>query len=176
MKTETLDSPETTAPPAVLRADAGAEAAAVIHLKSILVPVDFSEMSLKSLQYAVPLARQFGAKITLMHVVAASDHLLDFSYPVPLEEKGLGMIEEKMEALRAERIPAELVVQSIVRQGRTFDAILDAAREIEADLIIATTHGFTGLDRALLGSTAENLVRLAKCPVLVIRESERDFV
>jgi nucleotide-binding universal stress UspA family protein len=50
------------------------------------------------------------------------------------------------------------------------------AGDFHADLIIIATHGYTGFERALLGSTAENVVRRAKCPVLVVRESERDFL
>jgi nucleotide-binding universal stress UspA family protein len=148
----------------------------VMALKNILVPLDFEELSLKSLEYAVPFARKYGARITLVHVVSPADHLLDFSWPVPLEEQRLARLEERLDQIREDMIPAELVVNTMVRQSRPFDAILEVADEIGADLIVLTTHGRTGLDRALLGSTAEIVVRRAPCPVLVIREKERDFV
>jgi nucleotide-binding universal stress UspA family protein len=66
-------------------------------------------------------------------------------------------------------------VQIDIRTNFALDGILDAARELAADLIITTTHGYTGLKHLLLGSTAENIVRRAPCPVLVVREKERDF-
>jgi nucleotide-binding universal stress UspA family protein len=67
-------------------------------------------------------------------------------------------------------------VDIIVRQSFIFEGILEVAREIRADLIIATTHGHTGLKHLFLGSVAENIVRRAPCPVLVVRELEHDFV
>ena len=63
-----------------------------------------------------------------------------------------------------------------VRENLVFEGILELAREICADLIIATTHGRTGLTHLVMGSTAENIVRRAPCPVLVVRETEHDFV
>jgi universal stress protein A len=174
-KTETPDPIETLPPVAAAPNAAGEHTPTPIRLKSILVPLDFSVPSLKSLRYAVPLAMQFGATITLVHVVSPADHVLDFSWPVPLEEKRLAELEKQVEHLREENIPGEILVNSVVRQGRTFDAILEAASDFQADLIIVATHGHTGFERALLGSTAENIVRRAKCPVLVVRESERDF-
>ena len=64
----------------------------------------------------------------------------------------------------------------VVRENLIFEGILEIARETSADLIIATTHGRTGLTHLMMGSTAENIVRRAPCPVLVVRELEHDFV
>ena len=64
----------------------------------------------------------------------------------------------------------------LVRHSFVFDGILEAAREIHADLIITTTHGYTGWQHMLMGSTSENVVRRAPCPVLVVHQSEHDFV
>jgi universal stress protein A len=62
-----------------------------------------------------------------------------------------------------------------VRYNFVFDGILEVARETCTDLIIITAHGYTGLQHLLLGSTAENIVRRAPCPVFVVREREHDF-
>jgi nucleotide-binding universal stress UspA family protein len=175
-KPDSLDPMETTSPRTVTCGASPAESPIPIRLKNILVPVDFSGRSIKSLRYAVPLAMQCGAKITLVHVVSPSDHVLDFSWPVPLEERRLIELERQVERLRMKNVPAEIPVNSIVRQGRAFDAILEAAADFHAGLIIIATHGHTGLERVMLGSTAENVVRRAKCPVLVIREDEHDFL
>ncbi|MDR3401100.1 MAG: universal stress protein [Chthoniobacter sp.] len=147
-----------------------------IQLKNILVPLDLSEMSLKSLQYAVPFAKQFGAKLTLLHVLNPPIYPSDFPYPGPNGQDCFSAIQCRLDEIRDSMIPAELPTGTIVRQGFAFDGILEVAREIHADLIISTTHGRTGLDHLLLGSTAENIARRAPCPVLVLREHEKDFV
>jgi nucleotide-binding universal stress UspA family protein len=64
----------------------------------------------------------------------------------------------------------------LARIGRAFDEICQVARRLHADLIVTVTHGYTGLKRALIGSTAECIVRHAPCPVLVVREKEREFL
>ena len=175
MKTETLQPPESTDTVDSTSPSSrhpGAPSRPLIHLKNILVPLDFSETSLKSLQYAVPLARQFGAKVTLLHVLNASAHFKDADYLAYLEQEHLAVIEKQLD----EMIPAGLPVETAVRQSFASEAILEAAREIEADLIITTTHGYTGLKRLFKGSTAENVVRRAPCPVLVLHQDEHDFV
>ena len=141
---------------------------AVIHLKNILVPLDFSEMSLKSLQYAVPFAIQFGAKLTLLHVEEPLGDQVDFAYSPMLGVAHFEIIENRLKDIRAEKLPPELHVDTVVRHNFVF--------EIRADLIITTTHGYTGLKHLMMGSTAENIVRRAPCPVLVVRELEHDFV
>ena len=67
-------------------------------------------------------------------------------------------------------------VKTLVRTGSPADEIVDAAKEMGVDLIILSTHGRTGLKHLLLGSMTENVVRRAPCPVLVVREREREFV
>lgn len=148
----------------------------IIDLKNILVPLDFSETSLKSLQYAVPFAKQFGAKLTLLHVVEPNAYTPELPSPGPLNPEHHDEVVRKLEEIRAARIPAELDVDTAVRHEFVFDGILEVAREIQADLIITTTHGYTGLKHVLMGSTAENIVRRAPCPVLVVREIEHEFV
>ena len=179
MKTESLESAMTVPPGtgvAAIPTDALDPAACDIHLKNILVPVDFSEMSLKSLLYAVPFAKQFGAKLTLLHVLNPPVYPSDFPYPGPLGQDCFTAVQRRLEEVRTTKIPEELPTNTIVRQGFTFDGILEVAREICADLIITTTHGRTGVSHLLMGSTAENIVRHAPCPVFVVRERERDFV
>ena len=66
--------------------------------------------------------------------------------------------------------------KALVRYGRSFHEIAEAARTLKVDLIILSTHGYTGLKHALLGSATERVVRHAPCPVLVVREREHEFV
>jgi universal stress protein A len=178
MKTQTLEPiASTTATNVPASRDAVIELAPrIIHLKNILVPLDFSEISLKSLQYAVPFAKLFGAKLTLLHVGEPLAYNPDLPYPEAFPAEHFAAAQKRLEEIRETKIPAEIPVDVAVRQNFVFDGILEVAREIPADLIITTTHGRTGLTHVLMGSTAENIVRKAPCPVLVVREREHDFV
>jgi universal stress protein A len=173
--------PQSLEPPTVSTATASPDdaitfAPPVIHLKNILVPLDLSEMSLKSLQYAVAFASEFGATLTLVHVVEPPDYLSELPHPAPRGPEHCAAVEALLQDIRIARIPEDVQVNIVIRHNFVFDGILDAAREIHADLIITTTHGHTGLKHLMMGSTAENIVRRAPCPVLVVRELEHDFV
>lgn len=161
-------------------AESGRSAAAPLEfkLKKILVPIDFSECSRKALQYAVPFAKQFGASLTLLHVVhinyaGAEYGPIDF----PLLERQLQENGEKqIAALVKKHIGDQVPAETLVRTGRAASEIVEAARELDIDLIIISTHGYTGLKHVFLGSTTENVVRYAPCPVLTVREHEHEFV
>ena len=71
-------------------------------------------------------------------------------------------------------MPAGVVEQTLVRHGVPYVEVTDAARTLKMDLIVITTHGYTGLKHVFLGSTAERIVRHAPCPVLTVREKEHD--
>ena len=143
------------------------------RIKSILVPLDFSPPSKRTLAYAVAVAKQFQAKLTLLHVVepvATPDFTP--SFPLAMEDDRLVAVarEELERTVKMARIPRGVVEKVLVRCGRSYHEITDAARTRKVDLIIIATHGYTGLKHALLGSTTERVVRLATCPVLVVRQ------
>ena len=152
---------------------AAAELLVPFRVKSILVPLDFSPPSKKALDYAVSVARQFKAKLTLLHVVepvATPDFAATF--PLVMEDDRLMALAKKdLEGvMKSARIPRGIVEKVLVRFGRSFHEITEAARTRKADLIIISTHGYTGLKHVLLGSTTERVVRHAPCPVLVVRQ------
>lgn len=143
------------------------------HIKSILVPLDFSVPSEKALDYAAAFARLFKAKLTLLHVaepVATPDFAPAF--PLAMEDDQLmASAKIKLEGMaKAAGIPRGMVEKTLVRFGRSFHEIAEAARARKSDLIIIATHGHTGLKHALLGSTTERVVRHAPCPVFVLRQ------
>ena len=149
-------------------------------LKNILVPVDFSACSRKALQYAIPFARQFGAALTLLNVVQSNYYPggefsggYDF---VRLEKELRDSSEKQLARLVLEEVDEFVPVKTVLRVGQPVQEIILAARELESDLIILSTHGRTGLKHVFLGSVAENVVRRAPCPVLVVREQEHEFV
>jgi nucleotide-binding universal stress UspA family protein len=141
-------------------------------IAAVLVPTDFSAASLKALRYAGGLVEKFGAKL---HVVHVSE--IDFAVPGPAQPgKNFQLsdteVRERLEGMNGESIAATVHG----RTGRAFDQICRFAREIEADLIVMSTHGRTGLKRLFLGSNAERVVQHSSSPVLVVRQGEREFV
>ena len=151
-----------------------------LHVKKILVPIDFSTPCNKAFKYALGFARQFGSQIVMIHViepapVAGAEPRAGESMPRTQDE--LALAEEKMRAL-AEASPcdAHLHITSGIRTGVATHEIVQAAEELDVDLIIMATHGVRGWKHFGLGSTADRVARAAPCPVLVVREREREFV
>ena len=149
-----------------------------IRIQNILVPTDFSEQSRKALRYAVRMAEEFGARLTVLHVVQPLVYP-DFAYAaITMENDKLAEAAgARLDLLNKQlEIDPALIRQTLVRTGSPFHEISEAARTLKIDLIVISTHGRSGLTRALIGSTAERVVRHAPCPVLVVREGEREFV
>lgn len=147
--------------------------------KNILVPVDFSPRAQKALAFGAALARQFGARLTALHVVEipfVGSGVGEMELILPLETNLRGTATEQLARLVLEQVTGQVVTDTVVRTGQPWFEIADAARQMRADLIVVGTHGYTGLKHVLLGSTAERVVRHASCPVLVVREEELDFV
>jgi universal stress protein A len=145
-------------------------------LKTILVPTDFSPSSLKALQYATPLAKKFGASVHLIHAneLAVQEPLLATTFKLrgDFDHKQRRRLQEIGASYPTPIIPA----RCHLRSGWAAEQICREARLLRADLIVIATHGYGGLKHVMLGSTAERVVRHAPCPVLVVREREREFV
>ncbi len=165
------------------RASAGAGAtcvagpAARLVIKDILVPIDFSDASKRALASAVPLAEQFGAKLTLLYVAE----------PVAVPEFAASLILENDKVMRAAKakldrlceqagINPALVGRTLARTGAPYHEITEAERSLKSDLIVISTHGYTGLKHVVLGSTTERVVRHAPCPVFVVRETGKQIL
>jgi universal stress protein A len=150
----------------------------MFELKRILAPTDFSDRAEKAVCYAVSFAKQFGATLYLLHVVPVIPMGGEFGameYPMPLVE--MNEASERQLASFKERIVGNQVrCELLVRTGHVMSEIVSAASELNIDLLVIATHGFTGLKHVLLGSTAENVIRHAPCPVLTVREREHDFL
>jgi nucleotide-binding universal stress UspA family protein len=147
-----------------------------LKLRTILAPVDFSAASEIALEYAVPIATQFGARITLLHVSQAQLGGNEFAY-LPISEAAIcDPLRKRLNAMASRTIPPGLLGETLVRNGLACDQIVKAACELSSDLIILNTHGYTGLKHMLIGSTAERVVRCAPCPVLVVRQRQHESV
>ena len=146
--------------------------------RSILCPVDFSDLSLNALRFAVDLASTFQAELHLLHVFEGYDAIslnpeLAMSRMPEWLPKLRQLCHEKLAALPS----ADLAVRCAAvvranREGSAIHEILSYAAHDKIDLIVLATHGRTGLKHLLMGSVAENVVRHAKCPVLTIRDTE----
>ena len=151
---------------------------APFKIANILVPLDFSRRSLKALKYALPFAERFGSALHLAHVY-------EHEYPMSILAAMPLAIPETEVARRARRRLQAVAKKHAIAlapenchavKGPASDAICRLARRLQTDLIVATTHGYTGLRHVLLGSTAERLVQHSPCGVLVVRQHEREFV
>ena len=138
----------------------------MLPIHTILHPTDFSDRSGHALQLASALARDYQARLVLLHVL-----------PRPVIGYGEGVIPPEPEFLREEAkeqldrlaVPGGgVVADRRLAEGDPAGVILHIARETHADLIVMGTHGRTGLGRLLMGSVAEHVLRRASCPVLTV--------
>ena len=150
------------------------------NLKKILVPMDFSDCSKKALQYAVPFAKQFDAHIILLHILPvhyATRMEFDLVNYDPLIEQDMRKyIERRLSIQAQETVPSEIPVEIKVRHGAPSTEIATAAKEMDVDAIVISTHDHTNRARAFIGNVTEDVVQFAPCPVLVVREHEHEFV
>ena len=145
-----------------------------LEVKNILVPVDFSDNSLAALQYAMRFAVRFGAALRVIHVIEPPTFMSNIqNVPLTLSNEAVAAKTHKeLESLIASQVPDSINSTKVVRRGVPYDEIVSEARRSSADLIIIATRGYSGLKHAVMGSTAERVVRHAPCPVLVVRESK----
>ncbi len=141
-----------------------------LRIKTILVPLDFSRASIQALKFTIPLAKEFGATIHLVHVQPADEM-------TAIENAGGLMLScADSIALMQDRLSEALREQGRfwpdnchVVSGRPYEEICKLAGRIEADLIVLSTRGLGRLKHVFLGSTAERVIRYASCPVLIPR-------
>jgi nucleotide-binding universal stress UspA family protein len=149
----------------------------MIEIQKILVPTDFSEYSQHALKYAVALAQSFKAKLYVVHilehaVVGAPTETFQAEIRVEAEKSEREQLNQLTQELGVKQIDAEPVFGS----GIAHTEIVKTAKELDVDLITLATHGRTGLSHLVFGSTAEKIIRLAPCPVLVVKHPEHEFV
>jgi nucleotide-binding universal stress UspA family protein len=149
------------------------------NINKILVPIDFSNYSKNALRYAVNFAKKFNSKIYLVYVVEPVIYPSDFSmgqvtFPVSDIEMN-ERAKDELESLAKTEIGSQFEVETVIKTGKPFVEINETASELDIDLIIIATHGHTGMEHLLFGSTAEKVVRKAPCPVLTLREPVKGF-
>jgi nucleotide-binding universal stress UspA family protein len=136
-------------------------------IHTILFPTDFSCTAAHAFPVAISLARDHGARLVLLHV-AEEPALIDGTGLVPFDPAMYRSdLWEKLEQLAVRARGVE--VETRLSEGNPVTAVLHAAREVRADLVVMGTHGWTGLRRLMMGSVAEAVLRQAPCPVLTVR-------
>jgi glycine betaine transporter len=146
--------------------------------KRIVVTTDFSGVADRAIDPAFRLAADAGAKIFLCHVIdtpAAANPLYAHYYPTDLiRPESRQKAEVKARNALLARVPkrgslARVPHEAVIAYGNPVEEIVRVSRKLKADLVAISTHGYTGLKSALLGSVAERVIRHAHCPVLVVR-------
>jgi nucleotide-binding universal stress UspA family protein len=137
-------------------------------LKTIVVATDLHEQSEAALEYARKLAANYGARLILAHGLDPLDYAAVDAVPGRLRQ---GLSEEARKAL--DKLAGELLQKGIhchseLRQGTVAQTLVDVARQYEAGLIVIGTRGMEGAGPVVVGAVAEQLVRLAPCPVLAV--------
>jgi nucleotide-binding universal stress UspA family protein len=148
-------------------------------IKKILVPIDFSDYSKSALKYAVNFCKNCQAEMFLIYVVEPVIYPPDFSMgqiAIPsVNAEWDERARQELDKLAKEQIPSSVPVKTIIKTGKPFIEIIETAGELDIDLIIIATHGRSGVEQILFGSTAEKVVRKAPCPVLTLREPIKGF-
>ena len=142
----------------------------MVEIKKVVVPVDFSSTTDKVVDYAMPVADKLGAEVLFFHAI--NDFL---GYDMMLAHPSfIGMTndlekesKERIDSLVEEYKDREYGVGGDVTIGDAAEEIIEYAQEQNADMIIIGTHGVKGLEKILMGSTAERVVKNAHCPVLI---------
>jgi nucleotide-binding universal stress UspA family protein len=147
-----------------------------LSIKKILVPIDFSKMSIDAIEVAKDIARRCDAALHLVHACEVS-YPVGFMAPgmppampvITLPEEEVSALGRRLDALGHHHgIPSQRC--HLIKGTPAFDEVCQLAREIGADLIVTSTHGRTGLKHLFLGSTAERVVQHSPCPVFVARQ------
>ena len=143
---------------------------------TVLVAVDFSDSSDNAFQMALSMAKSFSARLLVLHVINEPVDLRGFYVPHISFEKLEEEIEEgakkMMESFCRQNIHDFENFETLIVPGLPYEQSIGQAEENTADLIVLGTHGRTGLDHVLFGSTAEKVVRKSKVPVLTVRLEE----
>ena len=153
----------------------------MIKPKKILFTTDFSETSQEAAKYAVSYAQEFGSKLYVLHIV--NEKILSEGLNLPrlvsvenLEAEMTKEAKKRLQLFLEEEKADKIDFETVIKKGVPFLEIVRFANENDIDLIVIGTHGHSGFEHIVFGSTAEKVVRKAPCPVLSVRPSQREFV
>ncbi|HLF86139.1 MAG TPA: universal stress protein [Nitrospiria bacterium] len=141
-----------------------------LPIKKILVPTDFTVYSDHAIEYAIMVAREFEAKILLVHVIEPMAYSVTDTVQIIDHYAALKTVAGPiLKNLQNKLLKKGLEVDTLLLDGTPYLEIVKKSRQAGIDLIIMGTHGRTGIKHVLMGSVAERVVRMAPCPVLTVR-------
>jgi universal stress protein A len=144
----------------------------VIKISNILVPIDFSENSFQALDFGYLLASQNRAVLHIFHAIEGTSSLLKYSL---IEDGSECLTEECVNqefAKMLDKLPQGSVeIVKAVRSGKPHEQILEYAREKRIDMIVISSHGWTGLTNLLIGSVTNKVLKQSEIPVLCLKAS-----
>lgn len=141
------------------------------QFKTILCPIDFSQPSLEALRMACSLARDYSAKIVLLHVKPREPNPSGVMSMPPEPPEARLELQQRLDSVSV--ADPSLTVERYLVVGDVATDILRIAAEKQCDLIVMSTHGRSGLSRLLMGSVAESVLRQAPCAVLTVRSATK---
>jgi nucleotide-binding universal stress UspA family protein len=139
----------------------------MLAIHTILHPTDFSAPSQYALALACALTRDYGARLIVLHVAEPPPIIYGEGLLAPDPQDLRATAQGQLDRLQVPH--ADVRAERRLEQGDTIEEILRVAEEVHADLLVLGTHGRTGLERLLMGSVAEQVMRRAACPVLTIK-------
>jgi nucleotide-binding universal stress UspA family protein len=148
--------------------------------EKILVPVDFSEHSQNALANAKEIAKSYETKIHLLHIIEETIHP---AYSLSGKSSIFDIVpnikedcERRLKKMISEKIGEEVKTQIHIVSGQAANEIINFAKNNSMDLIVIATHGLTGLEHLLLGSTTEKVVRMSSCPVFTVKSFGKSLI
>ncbi|MDD5582939.1 MAG: universal stress protein [Candidatus Marinimicrobia bacterium] len=151
----------------------------MVEIKKILLTTDFSEYADYAIAYAIEFADKFKAKLGLLHVIEPIIAPTDFTWEnfdiAQLEKQSMDYAKQSLDKIIHEKFPKNIHVDPLIRYGRSFEEIINCAKEDNYDMIIMSTHGLTGISHILFGSTTEKVVRKSPVPVLTVQNLNHAF-
>jgi nucleotide-binding universal stress UspA family protein len=136
---------------------------------SILVPFDGSDSSTKALIKACALAKIDGAEVSVLYVIPRYEEMIDF-FKTEMIKKSLFQEAQKIvERATAIAAQAGVMIKATVQEGHAGEKIVEISDTMKHDLIVVGTHGWSGMNKAVMGSTAERVIAYASCPILIAR-------
>lgn len=137
--------------------------------RSILVPFDGSDFSKRAINRACQIASQDNSTVTALYIIPRYEEMVNFYKTESIRNSLIKEAEKIVGAARDFAALQGIVVRTQVSEGHASDSIVDIAKDQKHDLIVMGSHGYRGVDRAIMGSTTERVIMNANCPILVVR-------
>jgi len=144
-----------------------ADCAGAYH--SLLVPFDGSESSKKALGRACDLSKTDGSELSVLYVIPRYEEMMDFFKTESIKKSLYQEAEKIVEVAKKLAAGQGVQIKAVVQEGHAGDKIVEIADKMKHDLIVVGTHGWRGMNKAIMGSTAERIIAHASCPILIAK-------